>query len=44
MKILEKTQNIVRYQHHNGKIYYGIVEGDEVLQLSSNFIEIVNNE
>src|SRR3954470_9990529 len=44
MQLLQKTQTIVRYQIHSGKIYYGIVEDDEILQLSSSFTEIVNNE
>ena len=44
MPVLQKTQTIVRYQNHNGKVYYGIVEDDEILQLSSTFTEIVNNE
>jgi 2-keto-4-pentenoate hydratase/2-oxohepta-3-ene-1,7-dioic acid hydratase in catechol pathway len=44
MKLLQRTQTIVRYQKRNGRIYYGIVEDDEILQLSSNFTEIVNNE
>jgi 2-keto-4-pentenoate hydratase/2-oxohepta-3-ene-1,7-dioic acid hydratase in catechol pathway len=44
MQVLQKTQTIVRYQTYNRSIYYGIVEGDEILQLSSNFNEIVNNE
>jgi 2-keto-4-pentenoate hydratase/2-oxohepta-3-ene-1,7-dioic acid hydratase in catechol pathway len=44
MQLLQKTQTIVRYQNQSGKIYYGIVEEDEILQLSSNFTEIVNNE
>ncbi len=26
MQVLQKTQTIVRYQQHNGKVYYGIVE------------------
>ncbi|GLB61858.1 fumarylacetoacetate hydrolase family protein [Cytobacillus sp. NCCP-133] len=43
MKTLQKTQKIVRYQNH-GKVYFGIVEEDEIVQLSSNFTEIVNNE
>ncbi|MCM3409570.1 fumarylacetoacetate hydrolase family protein [Metabacillus litoralis] len=43
MKTLQKTQSIVRYLRYN-KVYYGIIEGDEILQLSSNFTEIVNNE
>ncbi|WP_160724996.1 fumarylacetoacetate hydrolase family protein [Bacillus sp. USDA818B3_A] len=44
MQLLQKTQTLIRYQNHSGKIYYGIVEDDEILQLSSNFTEIVNNE
>lgn len=44
MLVLQKTQTIVRYQNEYGKIYYGIVEGDEILQLTSSFNEIVNNE
>ena len=44
MPVLQKTQTIVRYQNHNGKVYYGIVEDDEILQLSSTFTEIVNDE
>jgi 2-keto-4-pentenoate hydratase/2-oxohepta-3-ene-1,7-dioic acid hydratase in catechol pathway len=44
MQVLQKTMTIVRYQYENGKMYYGIVEDDEILQLSSNFTEIVNNE
>ncbi|MFP5105834.1 fumarylacetoacetate hydrolase family protein [Neobacillus sp. C211] len=44
MQVLQKTQTIVRYQNYKGKVYYGIVEDDEILQLSSNFTEIINNE
>lgn len=44
MQVLQKTQTIVRYQNDNGKVYYGIVEDDEILQLSNTFTEIVNNE
>jgi 2-keto-4-pentenoate hydratase/2-oxohepta-3-ene-1,7-dioic acid hydratase in catechol pathway len=44
MQVLQKTQTIVRYQRHNRKVYYGIVEDDEIVQLSSNFTEIVNDE
>lgn len=44
MKVLQKTQTIVRYENHNGSVYYGMVEDDEILQLSSNFAEIANNE
>lgn len=42
--LLQRTQTIVRYQKRNGTIYYGIVEDNEILQLSSNFNEIVNND
>ncbi|MFZ4453447.1 Rv2993c-like domain-containing protein [Salibacterium aidingense] len=34
---------MVRYQYQ-GKEYYGIVEEDEIIQLSSYFIEIINND
>ncbi|MGW9102814.1 fumarylacetoacetate hydrolase family protein [Priestia megaterium] len=44
MQVLQKTQTIVRYQRHNREVYYGIVEDDEIVQLSSNFTEIVNDE
>jgi 2-keto-4-pentenoate hydratase/2-oxohepta-3-ene-1,7-dioic acid hydratase in catechol pathway len=44
MKVLEKTKTIVRYQNKNDKIYYGIVEDNEILQLSSDFSEIANDE
>ncbi|MES9769895.1 fumarylacetoacetate hydrolase family protein [Priestia megaterium] len=44
MYVLQKTQKIVRYQNQNGKVYYGIVEGEVILQLSSNFTELVNRE
>lgn len=44
MKVLQKTQTIVRYQNDNSKVCYGMVEGDEILQLSSEFSDIVNNE
>jgi 2-keto-4-pentenoate hydratase/2-oxohepta-3-ene-1,7-dioic acid hydratase in catechol pathway len=44
MRVIQKTQTVVRYQNYNGNIYYGIVEDDEILQLSSNFSEVVNNE
>jgi 2-keto-4-pentenoate hydratase/2-oxohepta-3-ene-1,7-dioic acid hydratase in catechol pathway len=43
IKLLQKTQTIVRYQY-SGKVYYGIVEDDEILQLSSTFNEMINNE
>ncbi|MFJ7365147.1 Rv2993c-like domain-containing protein [Peribacillus frigoritolerans] len=32
---------MVRFQQHKGKVYYGIVEDGEILQLSSDFIEVV---
>ena len=44
MQVLQKTQTIVRYQRHNREVYYGIVAGDEIVQLSSNFTEIVNDK
>ncbi len=44
MQVLQKTQTIVRYQKPNGKASYGIVEDGEILQLSSDFTEIVNND
>ena len=44
MKVLQKTQTIVRYQNHNGNVYYGMVMGYDILQLSSNFSEIVKND
>src|ERR1700719_3411306 len=44
MRVLQKTQTIVRYQNDDGQVYYGMVEDDEILQLSSHFTEIVNNE
>ncbi|MEH7119351.1 fumarylacetoacetate hydrolase family protein [Neobacillus vireti] len=44
MQVLQKTQTIVRYRTYNGSIYYGIVEDDEILQLSSDFTDIVNHE
>lgn len=43
-QVLQSTQTIVRYQKNKEKIYYGIVEDDEILQLSSNFTEIINND
>ncbi|MFP3126155.1 fumarylacetoacetate hydrolase family protein [Ectobacillus funiculus] len=44
MHVLQRTQTIVRYRQHDDKVYYGMVEDDEILQLSSTFTEIVNNE
>ncbi|WNS78694.1 fumarylacetoacetate hydrolase family protein [Domibacillus sp. DTU_2020_1001157_1_SI_ALB_TIR_016] len=44
MQVLQKTQKIVRYQNHHGEIHYGIVEDGIILQLSSNFHELVNKE
>lgn len=44
VQVLQKTQTIVRYQHPNSKVYYGIVEEDEILQLSSDFTDVINNE
>lgn len=44
MKVLQRTQTIVCYQNQEGQVYYGIVEDKEILQLSSSFDEIINNE
>ncbi|MGY0693845.1 fumarylacetoacetate hydrolase family protein [Virgibacillus sp. FSP13] len=44
MKLLQQTQRIVRYRNQHDKVCYGIVDDDEILQLSSDFNEIVNNE
>ncbi|MFB6466385.1 fumarylacetoacetate hydrolase family protein [Cytobacillus sp. Hz8] len=44
LMVLQETQTIVRYQNINGQIHYGIVEDDEIVQLSSSFSEIVNDE
>lgn len=43
MKTLLKAQTIVRYLNQ-GKVYYGIVEDNEIIQLSGDFIEVVNND
>ncbi|GAA0594333.1 fumarylacetoacetate hydrolase family protein [Virgibacillus siamensis] len=43
MRIIQKGQKIVRYEY-NDKRYYEIVKGDEIIQLSSTFTELVNNE
>lgn len=40
---MKTVQKIVRYEK-NDKSYCGLVEGDEIIQLSSTFIEITNNE
>ncbi|WHY00720.1 fumarylacetoacetate hydrolase family protein [Neobacillus sp. DY30] len=44
VKLLQRTQTIVRYQNQNGQVYYGIVEDGEILQLTSTFNEIINDE
>lgn len=44
MQVIRKTQTIVRYQNHDGKVYYGVVEDDEILQSSSDFTEIANHQ
>lgn len=36
-------QKIVRYQDKCGKIHYGILNGDTILQLTNTFLELVNN-
>ncbi|WP_174615986.1 fumarylacetoacetate hydrolase family protein [Virgibacillus ihumii] len=43
MKAIQKGQKIVRYEKNDNR-YYGIAEDDEIIQLSSTFTEIVNNE
>lgn len=44
MKRLDKTQKIVRYQQHNGNVFYGMVVEDEIVQLASDFTEITTGE
>ncbi len=44
MNTFQKSRTIVRYENHDGNIFYGIVEGDDVLQLSNPFSEIAKNE
>ncbi|WP_242634633.1 fumarylacetoacetate hydrolase family protein [Bacillus timonensis] len=44
MRLLQKTQTIVRYQNQNNQVYYGIVEDDEILQLSSHFDDIISGK
>jgi hypothetical protein len=44
IKVLQRTQTIVRYQNQNGQVSYGIIEDGEILQLTSTFNEIINNE
>ncbi|WP_456278945.1 fumarylacetoacetate hydrolase family protein [Bacillus sp. AK128] len=43
MKTLQQVKTIVRYQKDE-KVYYGLVENDEIIQLASDFSEIVKNE
>jgi 2-keto-4-pentenoate hydratase/2-oxohepta-3-ene-1,7-dioic acid hydratase in catechol pathway len=43
MKVLQKTQTIVRYQNPVGKIHYGVIEDGEILQLSGEFTDIISN-
>lgn len=43
-QVQQKMQKIVRYLNPDDQIYYGIVEGEEVLQLTSNFTELINDE
>ncbi|MBM7661838.1 2-keto-4-pentenoate hydratase/2-oxohepta-3-ene-1,7-dioic acid hydratase in catechol pathway [Bacillus mesophilus] len=43
MKTIQQVKTIVRYQNNN-KVHYGMLENDEIIQLSSDFNEIVNNE
>ncbi|MCM3655336.1 fumarylacetoacetate hydrolase family protein [Metabacillus litoralis] len=44
MQVLEKTLKIVRYQNQYGEKHLGVVDGEVILQLSSNFTELVNKE
>jgi 2-keto-4-pentenoate hydratase/2-oxohepta-3-ene-1,7-dioic acid hydratase in catechol pathway len=45
MKVLQKTKTIVRYQRCDGNAYYGIVEDDEIVQLSSSTLaEVLIND
>jgi 2-keto-4-pentenoate hydratase/2-oxohepta-3-ene-1,7-dioic acid hydratase in catechol pathway len=44
MQVLQKTQTIVRYRNDYGNVFYGIVEDNEILQLSSKFTDIIRNE
>ncbi|GAE26811.1 fumarylacetoacetate hydrolase family protein [Halalkalibacter wakoensis JCM 9140] len=43
MKTLEKVRTIVRYKCGDN-VSYGIVDGDEIIQLSNDFAEVANNE
>lgn len=38
------SQKITRYLGRDSKIHYGIVENDNILQLSGNFTQIVSNQ
>jgi 2-keto-4-pentenoate hydratase/2-oxohepta-3-ene-1,7-dioic acid hydratase in catechol pathway len=44
MKLLQRLQTIIRYQNQDGHIYYGLVEDGEILQLSSSFNEIIEDD
>lgn len=44
MKVKQKTQTILRYQNSKGSIFYGVLDGIEILQLSSTFTELVDNQ
>ncbi|WP_134704601.1 fumarylacetoacetate hydrolase family protein [Ammoniphilus sp. YIM 78166] len=44
MQVLQKTQKLIRYENQQGEAHYGIVEDDVILQLSSNFNELINKE
>lgn len=39
-----KTQTIVRYLSADENVYYGIIKDGEILQLTSSFTEIINDE
>jgi 2-keto-4-pentenoate hydratase/2-oxohepta-3-ene-1,7-dioic acid hydratase in catechol pathway len=40
--LLSGSQKIVRYQDKEKNIFYGVVEGDTIFQLASNFAEIAS--
>lgn len=44
MQVLQKTKTVVRYQDCDSNIHYGILENNEIFQLSSDFTDIVNDE
>lgn len=44
MTVLQKTETIVRYQKEANGINYGVLNGNEISQLSSTFTEMANHE